>query len=246
MSVLSYLCALLLILLFGEQASLSFVVLSCLCFVFVLRALVSSFAVSSLYSGIVFILFLVVSTFLTTSSLLVFFVMYEFSLFPVCSLILLFGHQPEKLKSAYFLILYTVVCSSPLLFFTIILNGSLVTGLYSLPPLARTLVCLSFLVKAPLYTLHSWLPKAHVEAPLVGSILLAGVMLKLGRYGLLLIAPSVYSFSSLFIYLTLLGGIVCSSLCLRSWDSKSLVAYSSVVHMGVVTLGALSGSEFGY
>jgi len=102
------------------------------------------------------------------------------------------------------------------------------------------------MVKAPLYTLHSWLPKAHVEAPLVGSILLAGVMLKLGRYGLLLISPSLSSYSSLFIYLTLLGGIVCSSLCFRSWDSKTLVAYSSVVHMGVVTLGALSGTELGY
>jgi len=85
-----------------------------------------------------------------------------------------------------------------------------------------------------------------VEAPLVGSILLAGVLLKLGRYGLLLIAPSLSSFSSLFIYLTLLGGIICSSLCFRSWDNKSLVAYSSVVHMGVVTLGALSDTELGY
>jgi len=85
-----------------------------------------------------------------------------------------------------------------------------------------------------------------VEAPLVGSILLAGVMLKLGRYGLLLISPSLSSYSSLFIYLTLLGGIVCSSVCFRSWDTKSLVAYSSIVHMGVVTLGALSGTELGY
>jgi len=71
-------------------------------------------------------------------------------------------------------------------------------------------------------------------------------MLKLGRYGLLLISPSLSSFSSLFIYLTLLGGIICSCLCYRSWDNKTLVAYSSVVHIGVVTLGALSGTELGY
>jgi len=155
MSVLCILWILLLNILFGEQDSLSFVVFSCLCFVFFLRSMVSSFAVSSLLSAIVFILFLVVCTFLSTSSLLVFFVMYEFSLYPVCTLILLFGYQPEKLKSTYYLILYTVVCSAPLLFFTIITNGSLVTGLATLPPLARTLVCLSFMVKAPLYTLHS-------------------------------------------------------------------------------------------
>jgi len=85
-----------------------------------------------------------------------------------------------------------------------------------------------------------------VEAPLVGSILLAGVILKLGRYGLLLLAPFLSTPSSLFIYLTLLGGFVCSSLCCRSWDSKSLVAYSSIVHMGVVTLGALGGTELGF
>jgi len=155
MSFFSLMLILVLNILVGEQASLSFVVFSCLCFVFFLRALVSSFFGSSLLSAIVFILFVVVSTFLSTSSLLVFFVMYEFSLYPVCTLILLFGYQPEKLKSTYYLILYTVVCSAPLLFFTIIFNGSLIAGLATLPPLARTLVCLSFMVKAPLYTLHS-------------------------------------------------------------------------------------------
>jgi len=85
-----------------------------------------------------------------------------------------------------------------------------------------------------------------VEAPLVGSILLAGVILKLGRYGLLVLAPCLSSFSFPYIYFSLLGGIVCSFLCCRSWDMKSLVAYSSVVHIGVVTLGALSGLELGY
>jgi len=81
---------------------------------------------------------------------------------------------------------------------------------------------------------------------LVGSILLAGVILKLGSYGLLVLALCSTVYSYLFIYLSLLGGIVCSLLCCRSWDMKSLVAYSSVVHMGVVTLGAFSGLEVGY
>lgn len=221
-------------------------VLSCLSFVFLLVCLVYSSVTRSLLSTLVFALFVIVCSFLTTSSLIVFFVMYEFSLFPVCSLILFLGYQPEKLQSTYFLLLYTVICSIPFLFFALSLNGALVEGLVSLPPFARTLVCLSFMVKSPIYTLHSWLPKAHVEAPLVGSILLAGVILKLGRYGLLVLAPCLSCFSNLYIYFSLLGGIVCSSLCCRSWDMKSLVAYSSVVHMGVVTLGALSGLELGY
>merc|ERR1712212_847277 len=194
----------------------------------------------------VFVLFLVVGTFLTTSSLLVFFVIYEFSLFPVSLLILLLGYQPEKVNSMLYLIIYTVVCSAPFLYYTVLRNNSLQSGFASLSPYASLLVCTSFLVKSPMYTLHSWLPKAHVEAPLIGSILLAGVMLKLGSYGLLLLAPFVSSASILFVCLTLLGGIVCSAICFRNWDMKSMVAYSSVVHMGVVTLGALSGLEVGY
>merc|ERR1712212_493100 len=129
----------------------------CLCFVFFLIILVSLSNEQSLLMAFVFILFLVVGTFLTTSSLFVFFVIYEFSLYPVCTLILLFGYQPEKVKATYYLLLYTVVCSAPFLFFTVAASGNLVSGLASLPPLARTLVCLSFMVKSPMYTLHSWL-----------------------------------------------------------------------------------------
>jgi len=145
-----------------------------------------------------------------------------------------------------YLLLYTVICSAPFLYLSVIHNGSLYSGFSSISSFTSLLVCTSFLVKSPMYTLHSWLPKAHVEAPLIGSILLAGVILKLGSYGLLLLAPYLTCHSSFFIYLTLLGGVVCSAICLRSWDMKSLVAYSSVVHIGVVTLGALSGLEVGF
>jgi len=154
MSMFSLLCVLLFNLLLGEQSSLSFVVFTCLCFVFFLITRVSTSSEQSLLLAFVFALFLVVGTFLTTSSLLVFFVIYEFSLYPVCTLILLFGYQPEKLAATYYLLLYTVVCSAPFLFFTVAASGNLVSGLASLPPLARTLVCLSFMVKSPMYTLH--------------------------------------------------------------------------------------------
>jgi len=85
-----------------------------------------------------------------------------------------------------------------------------------------------------------------VEAPLFGSMLLAGVILKLGSYGLLTLAPFLKLQSSVFVFLTLLGGVVCSVFCCRNWDIKSLVAYSSVVHIGAITLGAISGTELGY
>lgn len=171
---------------------------------------------SRLASSLVFLLFLIVGCFLSTYSLFVFFVMYEFRLFPVSLLILLLGYQPEKINSMLYLLLYTVICSSPFLYFTVVRPNSLQSGFASIPPYTSLLVCTSFLVKSPIYTLHSWLPKAHVEAPLVGSILLAGVILKLGSYGLLIAAPFVSPASVLFVCLTLLGGIVCSAICFRN------------------------------
>jgi len=246
MSPFTTLLYLLLLFLLSEISTLGFFVLLTLTFIFLTVTLQPFFQASSLTSSLVFFLYLIIGCYTSTLSLLVFFIMYEFSLFPVCLLIILFGYQPEKIKSMFYLLLYTVVCSAPFLYSIIQLNCSVRSGFSSLTSHTRLLVCLSFMVKSPLYTLHSWLPKAHVEASLIGSMLLAGVILKLGRYGLLLLAPSLTSLSSIFIYLTLSGGIVCSAICCRNWDMKSLVAYSSVVHIGVVTLGALRGLELGF
>jgi len=81
--------------------------------------------------------------------------MYELSLVPVCILILLVGYQPEKLSSLLYIMLYTVVCSAPFLYNTIILVFSPLSGLGTLGSYSCFLVCLSFLVKSPLYSLHS-------------------------------------------------------------------------------------------
>jgi len=246
MSQFSILFYLILLFLLSEIRTPGFFVLLTLSFIFLSLCHCHLSTVSRLSSSLVFFLYIIIGCYLSTYSLLVFFIMYELSLFPVCLLILFYGYQPEKIKSMFYLLLYTVVCSAPFLYTMIISANRVSSGFSSLTPYSRLLVCLSFLVKSPIYTLHSWLPKAHVEASLLGSRLLAGVILKLGRYGLLLLAPSLVSHSSLFIYLTLTGGIVCSAICCRNWDMKSLVAYSSVVHIGVVTLGALSGLELGF
>lgn len=158
----------------------------------------------------------------------------------------LFGYQPEKLQASLYLLAYTVIGSFPLLLFVCFSLHFSIYDLLVLPPYTSLLVSLAFLIKSPLYLVHSWLPKAHTEAPLLGSIILAGVMLKFGGYGILLMAPSFFGVAWVFAYITLVGSCSCAVLCLRSWDSKSLVAYSSVVHMGVVTLGALMGSEIGW
>lgn len=207
-----------LLLIFGlsEPSSLSFFILLTLAFVFLSVSCSCDWLRSRLSAALVFLLSLIIFCFLRTFSLLVLFITYELSLFPVCTLILLLGYQPEKVSSTYFLFLYTVVCSSPFLYFSVSSDSSLFSGFRSLSAYSRLLVCTSFLVKSPMYTLHSWLPKAHVEAPLIGSILLSGVMLKLGSYGLLLLAPHLSIHSSFFIFLTLLGGVLCSVICYRN------------------------------
>lgn len=188
----------------------------------------------------------VTSVFFLTSSLLTFYVMFELRLVPVLLLVGLQGYQPEKIQASTFLIVYTVIGSAPLLYYTVGNMGCVSFADTCGSRTLSTLLCLTFLVKSPMYTVHAWLPKAHVEAPLVGSILLAGVLLKLGGYGLMVLAPNLGAGTQVYVYLTLLGGVSCRLLCLRAWDLKALVAYSSIVHMGTVTLRALSGTELGY
>lgn len=102
------------------------------------------------------------------------------------------------------------------------------------------------MVKSPLFIFHSWLPKAHVESPLAGSIVLSGIILKFGSYGIYLISPCLAPWVSFVVSLSLFGSVFCALVCLRSSDIKSLIAYSSVVHMGFVTLGLLSSTELGF
>ena len=201
--------------LLAEMSHLSFLVFLTLAFVFLNISSLSITPSYSLVSFLVSSLLLIVGIFVAAHSLFLFFVMYELSLVPVCLLIVLLGYQPEKISAMLFLLLYTVVCSAPLLYFSVTISTSLRLCFSTLTPNACVLVCLSFLVKSPIYSLHIWLPKAHTEAPLLGSMLLAGVMLKLGRYGLIVLSPYLTISTSLFVYLTLSGRVVCSCICFR-------------------------------
>ena len=177
-----------------------------------------------------------------------FYILFELSLLPTLGLVLLFGYQPEKIGAGAYLLLYTATSALALLIMLLRLTPYLAPTAPAVATggAATLALTLAFMVKSPLYGLHLWLPKAHVEAPVAGRIVLAGVLLKLGSYGLYLVLP-LLSGATLTFYLMLRvwGGVACSVLCLRQGDFKALIAYSSVVHIGVVGIGLLSGRELG-
>nr|WNH22176.1 NADH dehydrogenase subunit 4 [Prionotus scitulus]WNH22644.1 NADH dehydrogenase subunit 4 [Prionotus scitulus] len=197
------------------------------------------------------------------TEIIMFYVMFEATLIPTLVIITRWGNQMERLNAGIYFLFYTLAGSLPLLVALLILQNT--TGTLSLltlqyaNPLALSSYAdklwwagclLAFLVKMPLYGVHLWLPKAHVEAPVAGSMVLAAVLLKLGGYGMmrivLVLEPLTKELSYPFIVFALWGIIMTGSICLRQTDLKSLIAYSSVSHMGLVVGGILIQTPWGF
>lgn len=230
----------------------------------ILRFIISSLIIMSMSSSKWINMFLFINLLLTFSLILIFsslyflyiYVSFEFVLIPLFILILGWGYQPERLMAGLYLFFYTVLVSLPVLFFILYLYNLIGSVFFDYIYnsdckyiLFHLILLLVFIVKFPIYLLHFWLPKAHVQAPVSGSILLAGVILKIGGYGVI---RTIWIYEDIFIcnsYIWfcfgLLGSFFISFVCLIQSDIKCLIAYSSVCHIGIVIIGLITIDSWG-
>nr|YP_002995749.1 NADH dehydrogenase subunit 4 [Stictopleurus subviridis]ACF04100.1 NADH dehydrogenase subunit 4 [Stictopleurus subviridis] len=201
------------------------------------------------------LLFLLLTLYLTflTSNLFLFYLFFESSMVFTLLLIFGWGYQPERFTAGLYLLFYTLFASFPLLLCIFYIFNNCYTLFYFMIDLNfNTFIYLSlvlaFLVKMPMVFFHFWLPKAHVEAPVSGSMILAGVLLKLGGYGLFRVFyfMNYLQFNYFWIILSLFGGFMVGFLCLNQVDMKSMIAYSSVAHMGLVICGIMTNNYYGF
>ena len=192
--------------------------------------------------------------------LLLFYIFFESILIPMFLIIGIWGSRERKIRAAYFFFIYTLLGSVLMLFGILYIYNQTGTTDYesllniSLSKTEQKILWLtffaSFAIKVPMLPVHIWLPEAHVEAPTAGSVILAGVLLKLGTYGFVRFSLPLFPFASLYftplVYSMGASAVVYTSLtAIRQTDLKRIVAYTSVAHMNLVVIGLFSFNIIG-
>ncbi len=196
----------------------------------------------------------------TSLDLIFFYIFFETILIPMFLVIGIWGSRQRKVRAAYLFFFYTLIGSLLMLIAVVYMYHVVgTTGYEALSSFKFSeydqrwlwlAFFASFAAKAPMVPFHIWLPEAHVEAPTSGSVLLAGVLLKLGTYGFLRFSLGLFPWASVyytpFIFsLSLLGVVYTSLTAIRQTDLKRLVAYTSVAHMNLVVIGLFTGTVVG-
>jgi proton-translocating NADH-quinone oxidoreductase chain M len=196
----------------------------------------------------------------STLDLLLFYVFFESILIPMFILIGVWGSRDRKIRAAYLFFFYTLVGSVLMLVGVLYIYSQVGTTDYETVLLFQFSdteqkflwfsFFLSFAAKVPMLPFHIWLPEAHVEAPTTGSVILAGILLKLGSYGFLRFSLPLFPAASLFfiplVHVMSVVAIIYTSLtAIRQTDLKRVIAYTSVAHMNLVMLGLFSFNSIG-
>jgi NADH-quinone oxidoreductase subunit M len=195
----------------------------------------------------------------TAQDLMLFYIMFEAGLIPMYLIIGIWGGK-DRIYASYKFFLYTLLGSVFMLLAMLWMIQKAGTAfiphllIYDFPVDAQTILWLaffaSFAVKMPMWPVHTWLPDAHVQAPTAGSVILAGVLLKMGGYGFLRFSLPMFPEASaqllwLILGLSMVAVVYTSLVALVQDDMKKLIAYSSVAHMAIVTVGLFTFNQQG-
>lgn len=227
--------------------------------VWILRLIIICLDRINISKIIVFIsLILILIFFFSSIDLILFYFSFEVRLIPTFFLILFWGRNPERVRASYYLLIYILLFSFPLLVYIIDIYIYRMTLKFRLILIiieyyvfnfwTFMIVYIAFFIKIPIYLFHIWLPKAHVEAPVYGSMILAGILLKIGRYGLLRLIEIFIrriKYRYIIFRIRIIGRLLVRIICLVQVDIKRLVAYSSVVHINIILCSLLTICKLG-
>jgi len=200
---------------------------------------------NNIFIIIFLILTLIISIVFVVNNAIKFFIFFETSIVPIFVIVAIWGQAPEKLQAAFYIMIYTILSRLPFLGRVLINYKNKHTTNIKIQEIIKTKIrvwwmatLIIFLVKIPRFMVHIWLPKAHVESPVTGSIVLAGAMLKIGRYGIVKFIPIIIEnkikWQTKLISVGIAGRVAVSVLCSRQNDLKVIIAYSSVVHIRTI------------